>query len=73
MADLTDANLISRRRMLIRAGFGGAGLLLALATASGVSAGGNKKCNAGRGNLSETDPNNDCDPGNSGANNQGGD
>jgi hypothetical protein len=29
------------------------------------------KCNAGRGNASEGDP--DCDPGNSGGNNQGGD
>lgn len=31
------------------------------------------KCNSGRGNLSETDPSNDCDPGRSGGNNQGGD
>lgn len=31
------------------------------------------KCNAGNGNASETDPANDCDPGNSGGNNQGGD
>ena len=31
------------------------------------------KCNSGRGNDSETDPRNDCDPGNSGGNNQGGD
>ena len=31
------------------------------------------KCNAGRGNGSETTPATDCDPGNSGANNQGGD
>ena len=30
-----------------------------------------EKCNAGRGNGSEGDP--DCDPGNSGGNNQGGD
>jgi hypothetical protein len=30
-----------------------------------------KKCNAGRGNGSEGNP--DCDPGNSGGNNQGGD
>lgn len=30
-------------------------------------------CNSGRGNESETDPNNDCDPGNSGGKNQGGD
>lgn len=31
------------------------------------------KCNSGRGNLSETDPSNDCDPGNSGGRNNGGD
>lgn len=31
------------------------------------------KCNSGSGNLSETDPSNDCDPGNSGGRNQGGD
>ena len=31
------------------------------------------KCNAGRGNLSETTPATDCDPGNSGGHNQGGD
>lgn len=30
------------------------------------------KCNAGGGNGSETDPANDCDPGNSGGNNNGG-
>ena len=31
------------------------------------------KCNSGRGNLSETTPETDCDPGNSGGHNQGGD
>ena len=31
------------------------------------------KCNAGGGNRSETTPANDCDPGNSGGNNNGGD
>lgn len=31
------------------------------------------KCNSGRGNGSETLPSNDCDPGNSGPSNQGGD
>ena len=30
------------------------------------------KCNAGGGNGSETSPDNDCDPGNSGGNNNGG-
>jgi hypothetical protein len=32
-----------------------------------------KVCNSGNGNGSETDPANDCDPGNSGGNNNGGD
>jgi hypothetical protein len=31
------------------------------------------KCNSGRGNLSETVPDNDCDPGNSAGRNNGGD
>ncbi len=31
------------------------------------------KCNSGRGNQSETTPENDCDPGNSGGHNNGGD
>jgi hypothetical protein len=31
------------------------------------------KCNSGRGNQSETDPANDCDPGKSGGHNNGGD
>lgn len=31
------------------------------------------KCNSGNGNASETDPANDCDPGNSGGHNNGGD
>jgi hypothetical protein len=31
------------------------------------------KCNAGNGNGSETTPASDCDPGNSGGNNNGGD
>jgi hypothetical protein len=31
------------------------------------------KCNSGRGNGSETTPSNDCDPGNSGGHNRGGD
>jgi hypothetical protein len=33
----------------------------------------NAKCNSGRGNGSETTPANDCDPGNSGGHNSGGD
>jgi hypothetical protein len=32
-----------------------------------------QKCNSGNGNQSETDPANDCDPGNSGGHNNGGD
>ena len=31
------------------------------------------KCNSGRGNLSESTPANDCDPGKSGGRNNGGD
>ena len=31
------------------------------------------KCNSGRGNDSETTPETDCDPGNSGGHNNGGD
>ena len=31
------------------------------------------KCNAGRGNASESTPATDCDPGNSGGHNNGGD
>ena len=31
------------------------------------------KCNSGRGNLSESTPATDCDPGNSGGHNNGGD
>ncbi len=31
------------------------------------------RCNAGNGNGSETEPLSDCDPGNSGGNNNGGD
>jgi hypothetical protein len=31
------------------------------------------KCNSGRGNGQETTPENDCDPGNSGGRNNGGD
>ena len=32
-----------------------------------------RKCNSGRGNDSETTPADDCDPGNSGGHNNGGD
>jgi hypothetical protein len=59
--------------------------ILALALAGGLSVGlgapafaeggGEEpaKCNSGRGNQSETTPETDCDPGNSGGHNSGGD
>lgn len=40
---------------------------------SRMSKNGCDSCNSGNGNGSETDPSNDCDPGNSGPKNQGGD
>ncbi len=55
-----------------------AGLLLAgfaAQSAAPVFAGGTTggaKCNSGKGNGFETDPSNDCDPGNSGSHNNGG-
>ena len=54
------------------------GLTMAGAAATPVAFAGGEpgdtgKCNSGRGNLSETTPLNDCDPGNSGGHNQGGD
>lgn len=49
-------------------------LAFALATVGPAFAGGEAaKCNSGRGNGSETTPATDCDPGNSGGQNQGGD
>jgi hypothetical protein len=39
----------------------------------GGGGGGDAKCNSGNGNGSETTPETDCDPGNSGGHNQGGD
>lgn len=51
-----------------------AALALAGASAPMASADPPKtKCNSGNGNQSETDPANDCDPGNSGGHNNGGD
>jgi hypothetical protein len=55
--------------------------LFAMALAVGFTGGpalaggepGKEKCNSGRGNGSETTPATDCDPGNSGLHNQGGD
>jgi hypothetical protein len=51
------------------------GLAVAPATAAFAGGGhhGGADCNSGRGNGSETAPDNDCDPGNSGGNNNGGD
>ena len=52
-----------------------AAMLLAAASITPALAAdeGGAKCNSGRGNQSETTPDNDCDPGNSGGHNQGGD
>jgi hypothetical protein len=41
--------------------------------AGGEPGGGKPKCNSGNGNGSETTPADDCDPGNSGGHNNGGD
>lgn len=43
------------------------------AFAGGTGGGGKEKCNSGNGNGSETVPEDDCDPGNSGGHNNGGD
>jgi hypothetical protein len=42
-------------------------------TALATGGGANKKCNSGNGNGSESTVVNDCDPGNSGGHNNGGD
>jgi hypothetical protein len=49
--------------------------VIALGLAPVAFAGGGKdaKCNSGNGNGSETTPADDCDPGNSGGHNNGGD
>ncbi len=50
------------------------GFTLAMTAPAFADGGGEPaKCNSGRGNLSETVPETDCDPGNSGGNNKGGD
>ena len=61
-----------------RAGVAAAASILSLLAFAGPALaddghGGTANCNSGRGNGSETLPDNDCDPGNSGANNNGGD
>jgi len=48
-------------------------LLAAASITPALAADEGHKCNSGRGNQSETEPSNDCDPGNSGGHNQGGD
>jgi hypothetical protein len=50
-----------------------AGFVVALATPAFAEGDIPQKCNSGRGNLSESTPETDCDPGNSGVHNQGGD
>ena len=63
--------MTSRKRIIGALIAGG----LTFATAAPAFAGdtGTGKCNSGRGNNSETDPASDCDPGNSGGHNKGGD
>jgi hypothetical protein len=53
--------------LIVALAFAGATAPAALAVPPKVS------CNSGNGNNSETDPANDCDPGNSGGHNNGGD
>ena len=64
------------RKRIISAVLAGA-FTIGLATPAFAEGGGDPgpaaKCNSGRGNGSETTPANDCDPGNSGGHNKGGD
>ena len=62
--------MISKRALLA---FLAAVLLAAASLTPALAADEHEKCNSGRGNQSETTPENDCDPGNSGGHNQGGD
>jgi hypothetical protein len=48
-------------------------IVLGMSSAAAATGCPPKKCNSGRGNGSEVAPGNDCDPGNSGAHNNGGD
>ena len=63
------------KKTLRRLGAFGATVVFVGSLAGPAWAGGEEsaKCNAGRGNLSETTPETDCDPGRSGGHNQGGD
>ncbi len=70
--------MVIRRKRVVAAVLITAGLTLAPASAAFAGGddhhgGGGAGCNAGRGNGSETTPANDCDPGNSGGVNNGGD
>ena len=63
-----------RRKQVVAAVLITAGLTLAPASAAFAGGGhGGHGCNSGNGNGSETTPATDCDPGNSGGNNNGGD
>jgi hypothetical protein len=61
---------IRKRAALV---FGAGVLTIAMSTAAAATVCQPEKCNSGRGNGSETTPANDCDPGNSGGHNNGGD
>jgi hypothetical protein len=61
---------IRKRAALV---FGAGVLTIAMSTAASATVCQPEKCNSGRGNGSETAPGNDCDPGNSGGHNNGGD
>lgn len=63
----------SRVRMIIALLFVAMLALSATATAFGGGTGGGKGCNSGNGNGSEVVGTAECDPGNSGGHNNGGD
>ena len=73
-ANNRGGNVKSKVRMIVALLFIVMLALAATATAFGGGTGGGKpKCNSGNGNGSETTPATDCDPGNSGGHNNGGD
>lgn len=61
------------RKALVAAALAATFTLGAAAPAFADGGGAPAKCNSGRGNGSETTPPTDCDPGNSGGHNNGGD
>ncbi len=63
---------MNRRKALIGLVMAG-GLTLGVAAPAFAGDSDHHKCNSGRGNGSEATPATDCDPGNSGGNNNGGD